>query len=259
MITIQKRSSCKKISSLFILNCLFTLATATAQAFINVESLRQIDGKGFVGSSGLQISGQEGNTQKFTSQFTTIGVYRLDQNEWLYTANYKYGSSSYLKDTNHARGHIRHTWNYLENLAYEAFLQSEFDEFKQLNSRSYLGANLRFNLIYSDKHRLYAGLGTFYEVEDFTKNGDSEGWRGNIYLSYVNKISEITSGFFILYFQPKFSDVEDYRVRVQTGLDIRLSANLSLDIDLNLSHDTGLPDQVKKTDSDYMVGFSIKY
>lgn len=230
-----------------------------AQAFINIESIRQIEGEGYVGRTGLQVSGQDGNTQKFTSQFSTIGAYRYDNNEWLYTGAYKYGSSANIKDTNLGSAHLRHTWHIQDPVAYELFTQTGFDEMKQLNSRNYLGGNLRFRLLYTDIHRLYSGVGTFYEIEDFSGSEDEEGFRGNVYISYVNKLSETVSGFVILYYQPKLKGTQNYRVRAQTGLDIRLSKNLSLDIDFNLVHDTGLPEDVKPTDTDYMTGFSYSY
>lgn len=236
------------------------LFSIKSQAFINIESLRQVEGAGFLGKTTLQISGQQGNTDKFTSQFSSMGVFRDNGNEWLYTGSYKYGTSAGLRDTNLGSGHIRHTWGFLNPLAYEAFVQSGFDEFKKLNARNYVGANLRFRMVHTDKHRLYSGAGAFYEVEDFMgESEDREGVRGNFYLSYVNRLNEILSSSTTVYYQPKFKEVENYRVRLQTGLDVRLTQRLSLDVDFNLTHDTSLPADVKTTDIDYLLGFSVSY
>lgn len=231
-----------------------------SNAFINIESLRQVEGEGFLGKTTLQIAGQQGNTDKFTSQFSSMGVYRIAGNEWLYTGSYKYGTSANVRDTNLGSGHIRHTWGYLNPLAYEAFIQSGFDEFKKLNARNYVGGNLRFQVLHTEKDRVYAGAGAFYEIEDFMgEDEDAEGFRGNFYLSYVNRLNEIVSSSTTIYFQPKFKEMEDYRVRLQTGLDVRLTQRLSLDFDVNVVHDTGLPEDVKQTDVDYLVGFSVNY
>lgn len=236
------------------------LISTQAQAFINIESLRQIEGQGYLGQTTLQISGQQGNTDKFTSQASTMGVYRFDANEWLYTASYKYGTSANIKDTNLGSGHIRHTWNYQEELAYEAFTQTAFDEFKKLNSQNYAGGNLRFRLLHSESNRLYAGTGIFYEVEDFEgQNEDVEGFRGNLYLSHVARLNEIVTSSTVIYYQPKFNDISNYRLRFMTGLDLRITNTLSLDVDFNLVNDSGLPEGVKQTDLDYLVGFSVKY
>lgn len=235
------------------------LSQTQAWAFINVESIRQIGGEGFIGRSGLQVTGQEGNTNKFTSQFSVLTAYRTDANEWLFTGNYKYGESLHLKDTNLGSVHIRHTWNYRAFLAYEAFIQSGFNEFQNLNSRNYFGGNLRFQLFSDPVDKLFLGLGTFYEIEDFSSDRDREGFRGNIYLSYIKKLNESVSGLIILYYQPRFKEISDYRVRTQFGLDIVLTQSLILDIDLNIAHNTGLPPEVKQTDIDYMVGFSLAF
>jgi hypothetical protein len=254
-------SSLWKRFSIGIFTLSLTLCfTHQAFAFINVESIRKLEGKGFVGRSGLQASGQMGNTEKFSSQFSTTGAYRLDQNEWLYLANYKYGTSFKIKDTNLGSAHLRHTWGYLNPLAYELFIQSEFDEFKRLNSRNYLGGNLRFRLIGNDDHTVYAGLGSFYEIEDFAgMEEDEEHFRGNIYLSQVHNIGSASSMFLTLYYQPILTETNIYRVRLQAGLDVPLTKALSLSLTLNASHDTGLPENVKKTDSDYLAGFSLTY
>ncbi|WP_413557223.1 DUF481 domain-containing protein [Bdellovibrio sp. HCB209] len=248
-----------KLKSLLIL-ILLSFVACPALAFINIESLRQIDGKGYLGQTTLQVSGQQGNTDKFTSQASTMGVYRLDINEWLYTASYKYGTSANVRDTNLGSGHIRHTWNYQEPIAYEAFIQSGFDEFKRLNSRNYVGGNLRFRLLHSEDNRLYAGTGAFYEVEDFEgQDEDTEGLRGNIYISHVARLNETVTSSTTIYYQPKFKDLENYRLRFMTGLDVRINETLSLDVDFNLVNDSGLPEGVKQTDIDYLVGFSVKY
>ena len=188
--------------------------SSNLHAFINVESIRQIKGEGFIGRSALQTSGQQGNTEKFTSAFTTIGAYRLDLNEWLYSGSYKYGTSGKVKDTNHGIMHLRHTWNYKKKIAYEAFIQSEFNEFKELNSRHFLGGNLRYRIKQSKTYFFYSGLGLFYEWEDFVKtNKDKNHLRGNLYFSYVQNLEKNISSFATLYYQPLFSNTGNYRIR----------------------------------------------
>lgn len=228
-------------------------------AFINIESIRQISGEGFVGRTGLQITGQDGNTNKFTSQLTLLTAYRSDNNEWIFTGDYKYGESFYRKDTNLGSAHIRHTWGYTNPLAYETFVQSGFNEFQELNSRNYFGGNLRFSLSEDGQSRFYLGTGAFYEIEDFSSAEDREGIRGNFYLSYLKKLNELITGSGIIYYQPLFKNAEQLRVRAQLGVDIVLTKSLILDIDLNVAHNTGLPPGVKETDIDYLLGVSLKF
>lgn len=244
----------------FIISFFILIFISSAHAFINVESVRQIQGKGFIGRSALQTSGQQGNTDKFTSAFTTIGAYRLDHNEWLYSGNYKYGTSAKVKDTNLGIAHLRHTWNYQKPLAYEMFAQSEFNEFKDLNSRHFLGGNFRFRLKQTETYFIYSGVGTFYEWEDFGDNTkDRNHFRGNIYLSYVQNLKKNISAFGTLYYQPLLSNTGNHRLRFQSGVDIKLTNILSVGISFNVNHDTGVPKGVKYTDIDYLVGFGVTY
>lgn len=227
---------------------------------MNVESVRKIGGEGFIGRSGIQTSGQMGNTEKFTSQLSTIGIWRLDVNEWLYSGNYKYGTSSKIKDTNTGIAHLRHTWNYKEWISYEAFIQSEFNEFKDLNSRYFLGSNIRFKVLSHKYHTLYLGTGAFYELEDFYKHDrDKKHVRGNSYLSYLYNFNKLVSSFITIYYQPLFTYMKNHRVRVLTGLDTKLNDRLSLGISFNVYHDAGVPRGVKTTDIDYLVGFALTY
>ncbi|HLT21943.1 MAG TPA: DUF481 domain-containing protein [Bacteriovoracaceae bacterium] len=244
----------------FLILFIFFVTSHHAWSFINVESVRKIEGKGFIGRSALQTSGQMGNTEKFTSQFTTIGAWRLDQNEWLYSGNYKYGTSAKKKDTNTGIAHLRHTWGYENKLAYEAFVQSEFNEFKELNSRHYIGGNLRFRLLTEDYYYLYLGVGAFYELEDFHRyDRDRNHLRANTYLSYLQNFNKTISSFITIYYQPLFRELHNHRVRVLTGLDVKLNSKLSLGVSFNINHDAGVPKGVKTTDMDYLVGFALSY
>lgn len=240
--------------------CLIVLKPFSLGAFVNVESIRKMEGKGFIGRTGLQTSGQMGNTEKFTSQFTTIGAWRLDANEWLYSSNYKYGTSAKKKDTNTGIAHLRHTWNYELPLSYELFMQSEFNEFKELNSRYYMGGNFRFRLLTKESYYLFLGTGAFYEIEDFYQvDRDRRHIRGNFYLSYLQNLNKSVSSFITVYYQPLFSEFHNHRVRLLTGVDVKLTQRLSLGVSFNVNHDAGVPKGVKETDIDYLVGLALSY
>lgn len=227
---------------------------------MNVESVRKIEGQGYIGRSALQTSGQMGNTEKFTSQINTIGIWRLQQNEWLYSGNYRYGTSAKVKDTNTGIAHFRHTWKYQESLSYEAFIQSEFNEFKELNSRYFIGGNLRFRIISEKFHSLFLGTGAFYEIEDFYGfDRDRKHIRGNFYLSYLYNFNKLVSSFVTVYYQPLLSRISNHRVRILTGLDTKLNDRLSLGVSFNVYHDAGVPRGVKTTDIEYLVGFALTY
>lgn len=238
----------------------FFIFSLHTYAFINVESIRQIKGKGFIGSSALQTAGQMGNTEKITSQLTTIGAWRLDANEWLYSGNYKYGSSSKVKDTHLGIAHLRHTWGYLNPLAFEMFVQSEFNQFKELNSRHFIGGNLRWRLKQTETLNLFFGSGLFYELEDFYQfDRDEKKVRANLYLSYVQNMNKQVSSFATVYYQPVVNDFHNHRVRLQSGIDIKLNSLLSFGLSFNINHDAQVPQGVKQTDMDYLVGLGIKY
>src|SRR5690606_22376898 len=136
---------------------------------------------------------------------------RYTRDELLFTGDYLYGTSFNVKDTNRGHGHLRYTFFHREKIAYETFVQSEFDEFKDLNSRNLIGANVRNRIRSDDSHILYLGYGAFYEVENFIGNDDHEGFRGNFYVSYSYKLNDLVAASLTTYYQPLLKDVETHR------------------------------------------------
>lgn len=243
-----------------LLSLVLFLISSITYGFVNVESIRKIEGRGFIGRSALQTSGQLGNTEKFTSQVNTIGAWRLEDNEWLYTMNYKYGASAKVKDTNMGIAHLRHTWGYENFLSYEAFTQSEFNEFKELNSRHFIGGSFRFRLWSEEYSSMFLGVGAFYEIEDFyQEERDRNHIRNSFYLSHLYGFNKMVSSFVTIYYQPLLTRTKNHRVRLLTGIDSKLSDKLSLGVSFNVNHDSAVPQGVKETDIDYLVGFSLTY
>lgn len=68
---------------------------------------------------------------------------------------------------------------------------------------------------------------------------DKDHLRANIYLSQVHNLSKTSSLFVTLYYQPQIDKMNNYRVRLQSGIDVQLTEVLSLSITFNASHDTG--------------------
>lgn len=232
----------------------------SARAFINVESVRQRPGSGFLGSSSFKLSGQRGNTDKLTTNLATLNILRGRRDEMLFLGNYNYGYSNDTRDTNNAQLHLRYVFMSRAPNAYEVFLQTEFDEFKNLNSRNLGGANWRARLARSLETSLFFGLGGFYETEDYKKFAHRRGVRANVYVSLVKKLDDLLTSSATLYYQPRFSDLSDFRIRGQADLDLNLTKKLLWNLEFSLSHDSWVPQpSIIKTDMTYLTGLTLQY
>lgn len=238
---------------------IFFLLPSLSTAFINIESVRRQSGEGFLGRSNLQFSGHSGNTDKQALHFATLNIYRGERDEVLGLANYSYAHTSNIRDTNNGQAHLRYTFFYTKKNAPEIYVQSAYDELKELNARHLAGANLRHKLFYDEKLSLFLGAGAFYEIEDYQSVHNRQGFRGNLYISFVQDFNERTSASGSVYYQPLLKAQDDYRVRLQAGVEVSMTESLSLNLQYNLKHDNWTPTAVEKTDTSYTAGISLRY
>jgi putative salt-induced outer membrane protein YdiY len=230
-----------------------------ASAFVNIELIRRDAKEGFLGRTGARLNGQSGNVDKVSGTFSSLNILRGERDDALFIANYGYSETESVKDTNNGAAHVRYVFLSREKFAYEVFLQEEFDQFKDLSSRTLLGANVRQTLSQEPEHSLYLGYGSFYEM-DFYENGEkrNEG-RGNLYLSFINRLNQQVSASVIGYYQPAFSGIKDFRIRFDSGLNFAISSRLALEVALSVVHDNELPVDVEKTDLTYGTGLTLSY
>ena len=260
---IALRQTRKQIHSLLCLVLpMAVVASATsAHAFINTETIRkQNAGDGLFGNTSGKVTGQSGNTDKLTTNFTTLNIDRGPRDELMFIGTYNYGNSAHIKDTNNAQGMLRYTFFDRQPMAYEVFTQTEYDEFKDLKARNLLGANVRERLISTVETSVYGGVGGFVESEDYSPYGTRKGVRANLYTAFAEKIDERLTGSATVYYQPLFSTPSDYRIRLQADLDVNLTKRLLLNLEYTLNFDSWVPvATVQKADQSYLVGMTVKY
>lgn len=243
---------------LFLILNLFAISLKCF-AFINIESLRQEQKPGLSGSSALQLSGQSGNTEKFTGSASNLLLNLYERDEILFLANYVYGSSSHVQDTNNGQVHLRYTFMVKERHAIEVFTQAEFDQFKSLNSRTLAGADLRERLLKNEAISLFLGVGAFFEIEDYSAGIHRENMRGSNYLTVAYHIGERFDVSSTFYYQPLLKAFSDFRTRLQADLDYQVGKQTSLNLTYVTSHDSWVPPGRQKSDVAYLTGLKIKY
>ena len=229
-------------------------------AFINIESLRLEMKEGFGGKFSLNYEGQNGNTEKTSISSSSLNIWRYQRDELLLLGDYTFGRTLGIVDTNNGRAHLRYTFDLKEARSYEFFTQSEFDQFKKLNSRTLAGGNIRYRLLQAEDHSFYFGVGAFFEHRDYSSISNRNGVRGNFYLSYSHKIKEHFSAFATTYYQPYITEFNDYRFQMSSGLEVIMTKVMAINISYDFSYDNFVPDpSVKRMDQRYLTGVILRY
>ena len=243
----------------YFIFALFFVKVSSSEAFINIESLRQNIKTGFYGSSGASVGGASGNVDVFNVGANTQNIYKNDQREYLFIANYKYGEASNVKNNNKGSFHGRYAQGFAKGWWWEGFGQIEFNEFQSLTLRKVLGGGFRHCLFVDDDNSVFAGLGTFYEDENIDDDEDQANFRGNIYLSFRALMALNIETVLSAYYQPSFKTIDDYRLQGSAGLETTIIKSVSLVNSFNYAYDSRPPRTIEKQDLSYKVVLNFKY
>jgi len=250
--------------ALFALSCILSFPVS---AIVNLESLHFDKQKtGFGGIVNLSISGSSGNTENNRTK-VDAGLHLTDNqtNDYL-LMSYEYGESFGQTNTDKSFIHLRHIKKTKSFADWEVFSQAERNTFSRLSLRWLLGAGARFQLNKGKPDQtLIVGLGGFYSIEELDKrsgltdDGTETLWRANSYVLFRYKINDTVRFTNTVYYQPRFSDAQDYRLLEQATLTVNLSDQLDLTLSLDISHDSQPPQLVEKTDISYLTGITYRF
>jgi len=202
------------LSSLFLSQSLFALVSI---APVDIGSR-----PGFSANVYGSLSSKSGNTEKeeYSAGLRMQYDQGIDYLTWG-TFTYDYGTSNNVKNEDKLYGHIRyiHAIDHNDWTA-EAFVQSEQNEFKDIQERSLAGAGIRWRFFNSsDWGKGYFGLGGFAEKINYSHpliNPNENNQRLNSYLAYTKQFANGSKISYVGYYQPKFDESSDY-VSLQTA------------------------------------------
>ena len=137
---------------------------------------------------------------------------------------FDYGEASGETNTNKSYAHIRliHTFLDIKELNYEAFFQSETNEFTKVESKFLGGGGLRLHENMKKYGNLYFGLGCFFETIEYTTTVDKHenNLRMNSYASYTKTFNKTSKLSYVLYYQPNVENFSDYIL--SSGLELQV-------------------------------------
>jgi putative salt-induced outer membrane protein YdiY len=217
---------------------------------INTESLRMVtDTTGWSGSVGLNIGFSKHVTELFKIKNDIHVQYKTKKHLVMFVNKISFEKANNADFVNKGVQHLRYNYRISSKLAWEFFLQNQYNAVSKIDSRKLVGIGIRYKLTKSEKYKIYFGSLAMYEYEKTSETPRviNRDWRNSSYLSfslYFNKKMSLIS---TTYFQPQLSHFSDYRISHQSAFSIEIAKKLAFKTAFNYTYDAfpvvGIPKQ----------------
>ncbi|MEM7185574.1 MAG: DUF481 domain-containing protein [Bacteroidota bacterium] len=236
--------------------CLLSGPLCVAQ-ILNAESLRKVtDTSGFSGNMGANFALKR-NVNDFLVIGTDIHIqYKKDPHLFIFRNDVKFQKIDESKFENSGITHLRYNYRFAPRVAWEGFLQGQYNKVNLIEFRGLVGTGPRFKLTKSEKYKFYLGVLSMLEYEEVTDGITplQRDIRGSSYLSFSLYPTEHIAIISTTYYQPLWSDVSDYRISSQSSLAVGLFANFALKINYTFTYDTVPAVGIRKSQYDFSTG-----
>lgn len=266
----------KRFMILLILSMMLSIESVSSQ--VNTESMRNQDHElGSHFTVGANFSFIKGNSSIFQSRVNSRWDYVLEESRFFVIVNHKISSKDDQIFINQGFGHLRGVKDLNATLQAELYLQQEYNEFINLESRKLVGVGFRFkardiaqNSGGSTKMAIVVGLGMMFEQEkmdagplgvlgDPVHGEEARLLRSSNYIVLNWSPTDLITLGSTSYYQVDIKRFEDFRLLSQSQAKLGLTAHLSLDLNLNLRYDSEPPANIKDLDLEFSHGFTYTF
>lgn len=156
-------------------------------------------------------------------------------------------------------GRFNYKFNQLPLLRFESFIQGQYNQLLVVEQRNLIGAGLRVKWMDKERFTGYAGNSYVYEVEYSERAGTTNyNHRNSTYLTLSYSAESLKfSVANTVYYQPLYTDLNDYRILEQFRMDIPLSGWFKVFILYNYYFDSRTPLNTKEYTSNLNFGAGI--
>jgi len=237
-----------------ILLIIALLLPSFAFSQVNIESIR--NGKESKNpiwgetKGGLEL--QRGNVEINAIDLDFLIHFKKNNHHVFLQSKTSQGKQGDTKFKNSSFLHLRWTWMFTKIIGVELFSQLQHDEFKALEIRQLNGIGIRSELFHSKTFSLSLGSGAMTDFERLTSKEENNVIRSTSYITAIKTFNKNKKNLilFTLYYQPLFTNPEDYRINLEANVRTSLISfwNISLDNSINYLYDTNPPDNIKTDD-----------
>ncbi len=212
----------------------FTITYGQAQ-ILNAESLRKVtDTSGFSGSASANFA-----LKRNVNDFVTLGSdmhvqYKNNNHLALFKNDVNFQKIEGEKFENSLISHLRYNYKIHPRVAWEVFVQGQYNKINLIEFRGLAGTGPRVKLTNSETYKFYVGAAAMYEYEELLDEVTpiQRSFRGSSYVSFSLYPRDNISIISTTYYQPLFNNFSDYRISSQSSLLVGLFSNFSV----KLSH-----------------------
>ena len=229
----------------FILTFIILLTPFISYAQVNIEDLRGKSKEGFSGNVDLGFERLTGNNDVLVYASKNRVDYVHCLHHLFLQVSAERGVNEGEDFKNEAFAHLRWTAMWWGFAGTDLFVQSQYDDFKDLRIRQLEGVYLRLVSPLLDGE-VALGIGVMSEFEQL-QEGESDGFTNRL-TNYVSLSEKWYEGKFKMsltaYYQPKVEDKSDYRVTAVGQVDVNIIGGFSILPSFKYSYDSKPPKEV---------------
>ncbi len=252
------KNKCNKISSILFLILLQN--NSSFSQIVNIENKRIYDDtSGFSGSLDATLSAMKTKDLLFNMAFRPKVQFKTPKHYYLLISDLMYSKGSEKIFANTGMIHFRYAYRIKGPLKWESFSQIQYNQLLDQRIRTLVGTGLRLKFIDSKGYKLFAGFSTFYEYEEIKSTSTmNRNFRSNNYIScfFDPKTHFSFSG--VLYYQPLWNDVRDFRIMGQYTLSFHFTKRTDFRIEFSNFYDSKPAPSVLKSTFNTSFGVRMK-
>ena len=260
----------------YILICfLFLFCTSAFSQLVDIESQRiKSDSIRFVFSNYLSFSYFNNNggevfqiSDRLSTQLKSKDLKKI----YLLLGNYSFVRASEQNFNNTWFLHFRFNYEVTNLLRFETFVQSQYNELLDINSRNLIGIGVRLKLVSKDHINLYFGNAYMYEYEKSDAlNVSAYNHRNSSYLAFRANLpmnpsatneKDIRNIYFsnMVYYQPLYKDFSNYIISEVFSIKVPVTYYLSMITQFTYYYDSITPSGNKQFVSNMSFGLNVDF
>lgn len=231
---------------LVILGCIYVI-NLQAQQVVSMEGRRfEYPKKGWQGNVefGANYSKVVYSIMQLNNKFNLM--HTNDKRNLLMVNDVSFVTVNGVNLLNSAFQHFRYIMQGDSTVFPEAFVQTQYNKQLALNLRLLTGAGLRFRIYKDQKSFFYMGNVMMYEFEEYTDKHTQTDLRLSSYVSLDISEWDYLPFTFVGYFQPRLSDIGDYRVSVEASLVFKSTGKYTFRTQARYVYDAFPPPGINK-------------
>lgn len=227
---------------------------------VNIENKRIYDDTaGWSGNFDASFSYIDNKDYFYNVKSNTRIQYKTKKHYFLLLGDFFYSGGKTVYG-NTGLGHFRYAYRIKNSVwKWESYTQVQYNQLLNQKVRALVGTGIRAKLLDKEKMKVFFGTSCFYEYEEIVPNMEYHNdYRWSNYLSWYIPFKKLNfTG--TTYYQPLFSDVNDFRFSGQYALNTSITKNFRLKMEYFLFYDSNPPQEVRAYISSLLFGFGVDF